>query len=136
MAVQPVTAIRLARQVIAARSNGRCEACGVARGQEASHRVARGMGGAGTRGRDSSDCPVNLTWICTPCHRWVEANPARAYERGMKVRRGYDPAVTPVLVHTPYGFGAEWVLLGDDGTYTPSGPLVRADGLGTNTTTV
>jgi hypothetical protein len=66
------------RDVVRARSNGRCEAQinGVCkrRGDQAHHVKRR------SRGRD--DSPENLLWICYACHHHVHANPAWANEQG------------------------------------------------------
>lgn len=90
---------------VAARSLGLCEKCGAARGEQMHHRQARGMGGS--KIRNGAD---NLLHLCEPCHRWVEAHPAAAYESGWKVRRGLEPADTPVIYRgsitwlTPTGY--------------------------------
>ena len=90
---------------VAVRSLGVCERCGTARGEQMHHRQARGMGGSKIR-----NGPENLLHLCEPCHRWVEANPAESYVNGWKVRRGVNPADTPVMYRgsmhqlTPTGY--------------------------------
>ena len=76
--------------IVAVRSLGVCEKCGTARAEQMHHRQARGMGGSKVR-----NGAENLLHLCSPCHAWVEANPAASYENGWKVRCGCDPAATP-----------------------------------------
>lgn len=103
------------REVVKARALGRCELCGERLGTDFSHRVAKGMGGAGSKGRAASDAPTNGLWSCRPCHMWVEAHPEESYARGWKLRHGQDPEAEPALLVTPYGTG--WYRLAADGTY-------------------
>lgn len=103
--------------VIADRSRGLCEIGVVCHGRapavDPSHRLAKGMGGT----HDArSTTPANNLHACRPCHQVVEGEPARAYANGWKIRRGVvDPTRVPVR-HARYG----WVLLADDGTWTPA----------------
>lgn len=112
---------RLLRHYLACRSGHRCEVCGghldARREPTVHHRLPRGMGG-------TSDPDVHrldrLLLLCggalggvQGCHGDVEARTGQdVYDFGWLVRRGYDPATTPVLL-----FGASttlrprWVLL-------------------------
>lgn len=107
------------RAIVAGRAFGRCEICAEP-GSEFSHRVARGMGGRGSaEAVAASDAASNALWACRTCHRLIESGPALAYERGYKVRRGYDPATVPAWLVSPLG-GRAWVLLTDTGLYVPT----------------
>lgn len=67
------------RELLAQRSEGRCEArfseqC-EGRGVEAHHIVRRSQGG--------TDDPVDMVWLCTCCHTEIHANPKRAKAVGL-----------------------------------------------------
>jgi hypothetical protein len=83
------------RAVVVARSGGDCEirfeGC-EGRGSELSHRLARGAGGRHREAREEVDRASNLVHACWVCHRAVEARPRVAYERGLKLHAGADPA--------------------------------------------
>jgi len=76
------------------RSRGRCERCllpapkGVLH-----HRQPRGMGGS----TDVPHAPANVMLLHDSCHRWLHAHPQRAYQEGLLVKHGTDPATVPVL---------------------------------------
>ncbi len=65
------------------RSQGRCEVladgCAGA-GSELHHRLRRSQGG----GHD----PDNLLHVCGPCHRFIHANPAVAFDNGWLIHAG------------------------------------------------
>lgn len=103
------------REIIRHRALGVCEVCGVRAGTDWSHRLPKGMGGAGSKGRAASDSPCNALWACRPCHAEIETCEAHVYDYGWKLRRGQDPEAVPALLSTPYGAG--WYLLAPDGTY-------------------
>lgn len=69
----------LARQEVAERSGGRCEARveGVCTGwlEHVHHRRLRSQGG--------SDDPSNLVACCNRCHAWAHAHPVAAAELGL-----------------------------------------------------
>jgi hypothetical protein len=75
------------------------------------HRRPRRAGGSTD---PTTETAANLLGLCGCCHADIESNRERAYEHGWLVRAGHDPAATPVLLH------AGWVLLNDEGTYTPT----------------
>lgn len=68
-----------ARDVVAKRAQGRCEArvAGVCTGahEHTHHRRLRAQGG--------SDDPSNLVACCNADHRWIHANPRQAAELGL-----------------------------------------------------
>ncbi len=111
--------------IIRERSAGRCEVCG-GRGTNTHHRAGRGMGGS----KDPRlGLPSNLLRVCgsgtTACHGWVTEHPAVAYDLGLLVHRGHNPAEVPVQLFVPGILG--WplptlcrVLLTDDGQYVPT----------------
>lgn len=53
----------------------------------------------------------------TGCHGYVEAHPAEAFKRGLRVHRNDDPANEPVVMRTDQLLPAWW-LLDDEGTLT------------------
>lgn len=89
-----------AREVIAARSHGRCERCG-GRASEVHHRQRRREAGHGI--------PV-LVHLCSTCHRYVHAHPLEARNEGFIVSFALDPTVVP-LRHISLG----WVVPTEDG---------------------
>ncbi|MEU8278176.1 hypothetical protein ACFYOK_37585 [Microbispora bryophytorum] len=114
------------------RSGGLCEVgleCGgIAPAVERAHRMAKGSGGPGSKGRAASNSASNLLDACRRDHDRIDrAKVTDAYERGQKIRHGVArPYEIPVL-HKKYG----WVLLDDHGGWraapaaaiTPGGPL-------------
>lgn len=108
--------------IVLERAAGRCEMCGDP-GTNTHHRAGRGMGGS----KDPRlGLPSNLLRLSgsgsTGCHGWVTNHPAAAYDLGLLVRRGQDPAKVPVHLFIPDVFGwppAGWVLLTNDGRYVP-----------------
>jgi len=97
---------RQARTWTEDRAGGRCEAkapgC-VGRGAHAHHILRRSQGGP--------DDPSNLAWVCPPCHAYIHANPAWAYEHGLLRRR------TPPLVGENH---ADEAALGQSRPDTPT----------------
>ncbi|WP_204016002.1 hypothetical protein [Sphaerimonospora thailandensis] len=114
------------------RSGGLCEVgleCGgLAPAVERAHRMAKGTGGPGRKGRAVSNSPSNLLDACRRDHDRIDrAKVTDAYAWGYKIRHGIArPYEVPVL-HAGYG----WVLLDDRGGWrsvpdtvlTPSGLL-------------
>lgn len=96
------------RAAVLARAAGRCEACGngfTEAGVHVHHRKKRSQGGG-------HDLP-NLVALHPDCHviapGAVHQRSAWAYEVGLMVRRGEDPAAVPLLLH-----GRREVLLAVD----------------------
>lgn len=73
-----------AKEAIARRSGGRCEASWApdctGRGEVFHHILLRSQGGKGTAD--------NGAHLCNPCHTHVHANPAQSYLRGLMRRSG------------------------------------------------
>ena len=92
-----------ARALVAVRSMGRCERCGM-RGSEIHHRLRRRDGGH----------PVGiLVNLCGTCHRWAHANPVAAKATGFIIGPWHaDPNSVPIKTYS------EWVLFDDDGNET------------------
>lgn len=84
-----------AREIVHARSQGRCERCGQHKPLEMSHRVAKGMGGS-TEGQGN---PALYCHLCHDCHVWVEAWPTKALSAGWKVPPGAKLEEWPVHMH-------------------------------------
>lgn len=93
------------REVLADRSHGVCEICGIAAATNWHHRKNRSQGGG--------DELSNAMHLCgsgtTGCHGYVTGNPAESYRCGWSVRSGHLPLETPVLRRR------EWCLFTDDG---------------------
>lgn len=104
--------MRYSRPIVEDRSGGVCERCGVARATEKHHRKLR---------RHGDHRAANLVDLCTPCHAWVHANPAAAYESGFMVRAASNPRTVPVR-HARRG----WVQLIDSGA---TKQVVRTEGV-------
>lgn len=82
------------RVSVLVRSSRLCEFCGgfTDRGQF-HHRKPRGMGGS----RDETlSSPANCLYLHGKCHRWIETNREKSYERGFLVRRHLDPTLVAV----------------------------------------
>lgn len=90
------------RLLVLGRAGYVCEVCegtleGV-HGHSLHHRRPRGMGGS----KDpATHTAANFLAVCgsgtTGCHGWIEQHRALAYASGLLVRRGHDPAATPVV---------------------------------------
>jgi hypothetical protein len=110
------------RTAVLARSNHRCEKCGLMLAQgffySIHHRTPRGMGG--TREK-RLNLPSNLVAICgsgtTGCHGWIESHRSEAEDEGWLVSRYQESAEVPLFI---YGVG--WRYLTDEGTYSSSPP--------------
>lgn len=88
------------------------------RGEEVHHRLPRGAGGA--LNDPSQHALSRLLFLCGHHHRWAESQRSLAEIIGVLVPRGVTPcSEAPVLYH------GTWVLLGDDGSVTPSLPPDR-----------
>jgi hypothetical protein len=111
---------------VRARSGGgdpekaRCEACGTWLGADdgqIQHRLARGMGGTSLHVTNSI---VNAALMCgSPfigCHGLAERRDPLFRVHGFWLRQGDDPAMTPIMLASPYGSGVT-VWLRADGTY-------------------
>ncbi|MGI5161442.1 hypothetical protein [Microbispora sp. CA-102843] len=99
------------------RSGGLCEVgleCGgIAAAAERAHRMAKGAGGPGSKGRAASNSASNLLDACRRDHDRIDrAKVTDAYVWGYKIHRHglARPHEVPVL-HAGYG----WVLLDDHG---------------------
>lgn len=84
---------RRAYELVADRSFGLCEVCGLMQATETHHRLHKSHGG-----RDMAE---NLLRVCgwgnhTGCHGKAHSDPQR-YVNGWAVRTGFDPADVPVL---------------------------------------
>jgi hypothetical protein len=101
------------RRIVAARSGGMCEICGVKRAESMHHRKNRSQGGPWS--------PSNIVHLdgdgTTGCHGIVTNTRPEYYSAGWCVKGWQVPAEVPVLTH----FG--WVLLDDHGCFTPSLPF-------------
>lgn len=101
-------------RIVDTRSGGVCELCGQRKVAEHHHRTPRGMGG-------SSRNPLihrasAIVGLCSGCHRESEAYPSLAFDAGFRVRRGKDTTNAPIHRR------GEWVLLDDEGGFTPCTP--------------
>lgn len=95
-----------------------CVRCGASSPLTTQHRAPRGMGG--TR-RPWVNLPGNLITLCgsgtTGCHGWVESHRAEALSYGWLVS---GLAVTMPSDVPVWTFTRGWVLLDDDGGFTPT----------------
>jgi hypothetical protein len=98
------------RALVAARSGGWCEVCGVNRADSVHHRRKRSQGGPWS----ASNCVATCGDGTRGCHGWAEHNPDAADPEGFHVRPGEDPARKPIVS----GFHGV-VLLADSGAVTP-----------------
>lgn len=89
------------------RDGNRCQWCGRRDVSQIHHRLPRGRGG--------DNRLSNLIVLCgsgtTGCHGRVEHNRALAYDHGLLVKTGVDPAEQVVLTYRGWGY------LTDDGTW-------------------
>jgi hypothetical protein len=86
------------RQVVHARARLRCERDGkdlADGGGHVHHRRPRQSGGSRA---DDVHSSANLLLLCVACHEWVESNRTIAYEQGLLVHAGANPAAVPVTV--------------------------------------
>lgn len=80
------------RKLVAARSGGRCEMCGLVRAESIHHRRKRSQGGPWT----ASNCVHVCGDGTRGCHGWAEANPEEAALEGFNLRHGQGPLTTPI----------------------------------------
>lgn len=107
------------RKQIQERSKGRCEVCGsLALYHQIHHRRPRGMGGSTD---EACGTAANGIWVHPSCHQKIESNREQALLKGWLVPQGQNPAEVPFKKYN------QWVLLGDDGTISPS-PQDRPSG--------
>ncbi|WP_405490396.1 HNH endonuclease [Nocardia sp. NBC_00511] len=102
------------RALVAERSGGWCEICGVMRAESVHHRRKRSQGGPWS----GSNCVAACGDGVRGCHGWAELNPDAAHKKGFHLRPGEKPAETPVIsgLH-----GRVPVLLDDEGGIAPVG---------------
>lgn len=100
------------RDLIAHRSGGMCERCGVNRAVQIHHRRPRGIGGSR---RPETNQAANGLHLCNGCHAVTESDRDEGLRHGWLVRQGRDPKVVPV-----FRMG-QWVQLNNDGTITTKG---------------
>lgn len=78
------------RKLVAERSGGWCEICGVARAESVHHRRNRSQGGPWS--------PSNCVSVCgdgvRKCHGWVGQHPKAAHAKGFHLEHGEAPAET------------------------------------------
>jgi hypothetical protein len=98
---------RRARNLVALRSEGRCEGCQFTRATDWAHRKGAAQGGPW--------CPSNGLHLCRLCHDWAHHEPDAARALGWMVRRKHDHTLIPVQLPA-HGL----VLLGTDGSITPA----------------
>ena len=97
------------RKLLAARSGGLCERCGIAPAESVHHRWKQGQGGPWS----ASNC-VNLCGDGVRlCHGYAELNPDDANDEGLHLRPWQDSAAERFL------YRGQWVLLSDDGGIRP-----------------
>lgn len=120
-ASRPRTAPASVVDLVKDRSGGFCEigllCLGRAQATERAHRMGKGTGGAGSKGRKVSDSASNLLDACRQDHDLIDrASVAESYVHGYKIRHGIAlPHEMPVQ-HFTHG----WVLLDDNGGWAPA----------------
>lgn len=85
------------------RSFGWCEAqlFGCQQGAvDPHHRLSRKAGGRHGEAAEAINQLSNLLHLCRACHQWITGNPRDAYDMGLMLREGEDPATTPVIYRT------------------------------------
>lgn len=97
---------RQCRQVVAERSEGMCEKCGLPSGLEKAHRIARSQGGKWE--------PSNILDLCHTCHHGNHSTPQLAYDHGWHLR-GHMTVTTTAPVLMRKGWRVGWALLDDQG---------------------
>lgn len=115
------------RQVVCAREDWRCAACGISvigRPYSIQHRIARGMGGTS---RPGANTLPNLILLCgsatTPgsCHQACEQRDPDMHGRGYWLWSWEDPAEVPVMLASFHDSGMT-VWLTDSGGYSTEPP--------------
>jgi hypothetical protein len=97
------------RKLLAARSGGWCERCGIAPAQSVHHRLKRSQGGPWSASNCVHVCGDGVRF----CHGFAELNPDAAGDEGLHLRPWMSPADSRFL------YRGRWVLLNDDGTVSP-----------------
>jgi hypothetical protein len=115
--------------LVKARSGGFCEiglrCLGEAPATERAHRMGKGIGGAGSKGRKTSDAPADLLDACRADHDLLDrVAVAESYLHGYKVRHG---AARPSEVPVQH-FRLGWVLLDDAGGWRPAPKIACTPG--------
>lgn len=105
------------RQLVLARSWGRCECCGTAWSSDAHHRQPRGAGGVHGVEYVNANQVSNGLAVCRSCHDRIDADAPTARTNGWLVAHPTPPATVPALIYTPQGYG--WWLLDNEACYTP-----------------
>lgn len=109
-AARPSTGFTAAtRQLIIARDDARCQACGRHDGQaplELQHRLARGQGGRHGAAALAINRPENGVVLCRSDHALAESRDPLMNARGMWLRTGQDPASTAIVDWA----GRAWLL--------------------------
>lgn len=95
------------RELVAERSGGWCEICGVERADSVHHRRNRSQGGPWT----ASNCVAACGDGTRKCHGWATNHPKDAATEGFHLEHGDDPLTTPIISGL-HGI----VLLADDGS--------------------
>ncbi len=114
-----------AKELLWARSYGRCEACGgSSTGRDPHHRQARGMGGVHGAAKLHSNDVRNLLALCRVCHDSVDAAPELARAVGWLVTHPTDPHAIPAKIRTVNGPG--WWYLLEDGCFQWCDPIEAA----------
>ena len=103
------------RELVFLRAGGRCERCGRPPASwraafQWHHRRPRGMGGS--KAADTNTA-ANCALLCGYCHAHVEKEREASLWGGWLVRRGENPAETPLHLN------GRWVFLDDFGYVTP-----------------
>jgi hypothetical protein len=102
---EDVAEVKLARDLVYARSQGYCEKCGLSGATDWHHRVNAGLGGLWLA--------VNGMHLHRICHDWIGDEPVIARSWGWSVRSRHDPMKVPVyLAHRGW---ATWSWLLPDG---------------------
>lgn len=98
-----MTSETLGRQIVYARSAGRCEVCGRP-ADTFHHRVKHGQGGTWD--------PANGLHVCGDgtrfCHGWIEGHPHYAMALGLWLPAGSDPADWPAWLHPTMWWRGWW----------------------------
>ena len=101
-----------ARQIVNARSGGRCELCRASEPLTFSHRKPKGLGGLWTPSNGIRACGSGTTG----CHGWIEAHPEWAAEAGWRVSGTRDPATVLAWVWPVLAWPG-WVWFDEEGGY-------------------
>lgn len=115
--------------LVKARSGGFCEVgllCfGEAPATQRAHRMGKGMGGPGSKGRKTSDAPADLLDACRADHDLLDrVAVAESYLHGYKIRHGVAKPVEVPVQHFRHG----WVLLDDQGGWRPAPQMACTPG--------